>query len=236
VKKLWWLIPVVAGILTLLSVLIGIREYIDGKDIEAANWVMAAGGLGLIVFASVQLRRETHREDQRQAAETRRELERLAAARAKLKPVAWLARRMCRQAVSDSNGPFMNQWVAKWYTPRALTEMGGAYAPDPISVLEDRMRETVTYAAEAGVEDVFAADYAFEAFIAAANIINDLAQFVRGAHDTSVVAAAIPKARKAVDYLAIASASLETLAPPGLEEPLIAVNPRFADELATPHA
>jgi len=230
VKRLGWFIPSVAGILTLLSVFIGIREYIDGKDIEAANWVMAAGGLGLIVFASVQLSRETQREDQRQAAETRLKLERLAAARAKLKPVAWLARRMCRQAVSDSNGVYMNQWVARWYTPRAPTAMGGSDAPDPITVLEDRMRETVTFAAEAGADAVKAADSAFEAFIAAANIINDLAQFIRGSYETSVVDAAIPRARKAVDYLAVASTTLESLAPPGDEEPFVSPNPKFVGE------
>jgi len=230
VRRWWWLVPVVAGALTLISVVIGIREYLYGKDIEAANWVMAAGGLGLIVFASVQLHRETEREDQRQAAEAKRELERLAAARARLKPVAWLARRMCKQAVSDSNGTPLNQWLARWYTPIRARMMEGGGAPDPINVLEERLRETVTLAAEAGGDDVRAADSAFEAFIAAANIINYMSKSLMGVAETSAVLAAISRARKAADYLAAASKALEALAPPGDEEPFVSPNPKFFGE------
>ncbi len=234
-RKGWgWIVPaVVAAALTFITLAIGIWELVRSRDIEAASWVMAAGGLGLVAFSSVQLHRESQRENRRQAAEARHKTERLAAARAKLKPAAWLARRMCRQAVSDSNGTALNRWLARWYTPPRLRggylDEGGA-APDPINVLEERMRETVTLAAEAGGDDVRAADAAFEAFIAAANIINDMAKTLLGPFDTSLLQAAIPRARKAVNYLATASRELESLAPPGEEEPCVSPDPKFPGE------
>ena len=213
--KTWWLVPAaVAGALTLVALGIGGWELYCGKNIEAANWVMAAGGLGLIVFSSVQLHREA-----------RREADRLAAARAKLKPAAWLARRSCEKGVIDSDGRgsssgIMQQWMMRWY--------GGA--PTPLDILEARMRETVTLAAEAGEGEVEAADTAFNAFIVAANILNDLNATVGTTSDITTVQAAIPKARRAAQFLAAAALALEPLAPRGPEEPAVPANPKFSDE------
>jgi hypothetical protein len=47
---------------------IGIWQFTLGKNMEAANWVMAAGGLALIVFSAVQLHREARREAEQLAA------------------------------------------------------------------------------------------------------------------------------------------------------------------------
>ncbi len=223
--KTLWLIPaVVAGGFTFAALGIGVWELYCGKNIEAANWVMAAGGLGLIVFSSVQLHREA-----------RREADRLAAARAKLKPAAWLARRMCEQGVikSDgrgSSGGTMKGWLANWYTsPKArLMEVGGS--PARLDVLEELMRETVTLAAEAGETDVNAADRAFNAFIVAANILNELNATVGGAVDSLVYDAAIPSARRAAQHLAAAALALVPLAPRGAEEPAVPADPKFSDE------
>jgi hypothetical protein len=127
---------------------------------------------------------------------------------------------MCRQAVSDSNGGDAALWIRRWYSPPRLKSGfvdEGDPPPHPIDVLEERTRETVTLAAEAGGEHVRAADAAFEAFIAAANVINKTV--------TSVTAPAssadIVRARKAVNYLATGSRALESLAPPGQEEPVV---------------
>ena len=108
--------------------------------------------------------------------------------------------------------------------------MEGGGPPDPLDVLEARMRETVTLAAEAGDREVRAADAAFNAFIAAANILNDLNATVGGAVETSVYQAAIPRARVAANHLAVAAQALEALAPRGTEEPAIPPNPKFTDE------
>jgi hypothetical protein len=216
----WWLVPAIAaGALTFVALGIGVWQLLCGRNIEAANWVMAAGGLGLIVFSSVQLHREA-----------RREAERLAAARAKLKPVAWLARRMCEQAVIESGDRTMNQWLARWYTRVVSYMMQGDRPPDPLSVLQDLLRETVTLAAEAGDKDVKAADAAFDAFIAAANVTNHLQGTLGGGADTTVYQAAIPRGRRAAQHLAMAAHALERLAPRGAEEPAVPVDPKFTDE------
>jgi len=131
--KSWWLVPaVVAGALTFVALGIAGWELYCARNIEAANWVMAAGGLGIIVFSSVQLHRDA-----------RREAERMRAAGAKLKPAAWLARRMCEEGVIESDGKTMNQWLARWYAPSKVgfTTVGN-YS---IEILEASMRETVTY-------------------------------------------------------------------------------------------
>lgn len=217
----WWrLFPAgAAGALTFVALGIGGWELLGGKNIEAANWVMAAGGLGLIVFSSVQLHREA-----------RREADRVAAARAKLKPAAWLARRMCEKAVIESgSGKPMNQWLAQWYVSPKV-QLSGANVTAKIDILQELMRETVTLAAEAGGEAVLAADTAFDAFITAANILNDLNATVGGTAETSVYQAAIPSARKAATHLASAAHALEVLARRGAEEPAMPVNPKFSDE------
>jgi hypothetical protein len=170
-------------------------------------------------------------ESARDFAEEHRENERLAAARAKLKPAAWLARRMCEQAVIDSHQRAPNQWLARWYTPRRLQLMGAAAGPSAIDILQERMRETVTLAAEAGGDDVRAADTAFRAFIAAANILNDMeARGLTGAVETGALQAEIPRARQAADFLAEAARALESLAPRGAEEPDVPTTPKFLGE------
>jgi hypothetical protein len=58
------------------------------------------------------------------------------------------------------------------------------------------MRETVTLAAEAGDREVKAADTAFNAFIVAANILNQLNVTIGGAVEQAAAHAAIPDARK----------------------------------------
>lgn len=211
-------VALAATFLTVAALTVGVWQFLCGKTLDAANWVMAAGGLGLIVFSSVQLHREARREE-----------DRLVAARAKLKPVAWLARRMCDQAVIESDGRPMNQWLARWYiSPRTYAERGGTH---PIDLLQERMRETVTLAAEAGSVDVRAADAAFSAFIAAANIINDLnTRGILGAMDDAIYRAAIPEGRKAVSHLFDTANALKALAPRGTEEPVVPVNPKFTNE------
>jgi hypothetical protein len=205
-------VAVAAAALTVAALVVGVWQFVSGKTLDAANWVMAAGGLGIIVFSAVQLHREARREE-----------DRLAAARAKLKPAAWLARRMCDQAVIESDSKPMNQWLMRWYiSPRTYAERGGIH---PIDLLEERMRETVTLAAEVGSGDVCAADAAFSAFITAANIINDLnAKGITGALDSNV---AIPAGRKAASHLFAAADALKALAPRGTDEPVVPANPKF---------
>ena len=229
-----WLIPAfVVGPLTVASFGIGLWQLLSGKQIEAASWVMAAGGLGLIVFSSVQLYREAHRED-----------ERLAAARAKLKPAARLARRMCDQAVIESNGKFLNEWLARWYlSAKARYEYVKAGwtgdrlgpmdtevpsdRPDPIDRLEELLRETVTLAAETGGLEVEAADAALDAFILAANIINAITPKLTRSLSTWPVP---PQGRQAVQHLEAAARALLPLAPRGDEEPALPSNPKFEGE------
>lgn len=218
-ESVWFIPAVAAGVLTFVALAIGTWQLICGHNMEAANWVMAAGGLGLIVFSAVQL----HREARREAAA-------LSAARAKLKPAAWLARRMCEQGVIESNGKVINQWLWRWYTPQKQRMMEGGGPPNVLDVLEELMRETVTLAAEAGGQDMRAADAAFSAFIVAANILNELSAVLSGVLDNSVYQAAIPKARTAASYLASAARELSALAPRGDEEPAVPAAPKFLGE------
>jgi hypothetical protein len=219
VTRRWWLVlAMAAGGLTIIALGIGAWELYCGKNIEAANWVMAAGGLGIIVFSTVQLHRDQQREQ-----------DRLAAARAKLKPAAWLARRMCEQAVIESASKPMNQWLSRWFVGVRMP-LEGDIGANPIDVLQGLMRETVTLAAEASGADVRAADAAFDAFIAAANIINESYPTLYGGVDTTVYQAAMPTVRKAADHLAVAAHALEALAPRGTDEPGLPVNPRFIDQ------
>src|SRR5437870_1885625 len=168
-------IAVVAFVLTVGALGVGVWRLLCEQQMEAANWVMAAGGLGLIVFSAVQLHREAQREEAR-----------LTAARAKLKPAAWLARRMCDQSVIESNEQSMKLWLARWYSSQKarLMETGGI--PTRIDILEALMRETVTLAAEAAAQDIDDADAAFSSFIVAANLLNDLNARVSGAGETTV--------------------------------------------------
>jgi len=88
----WWLLlAAIAGVITVVALGLGVWQFLCHKQLEAANWAMAAGGMGIFIFSTVQLHRDA-----------KREAGRLAGARAKLKPVAWLARRMCEQAVIES--------------------------------------------------------------------------------------------------------------------------------------
>src|SRR5262245_4337342 len=81
----------------------GIGMFITGNTTGASNWVVASGGLGLIVFSAVQLRRDV-----------RHDAERRAAARARLKPAAWIARRMCEAMVNNVEGRSVLGWVMIW--------------------------------------------------------------------------------------------------------------------------
>ena len=213
-----WRIPVyLVGGSTVAAFGIGVWQLLCDKQIEAASWVMASGGLGVIVFALVQLHREAQREQ-----------DRVTAARAKLKPAARLARRMCEKAVIDSNGKGLNQWLARWYLPaRARLESD---LPDPIQILEDRLRETVTLAAEAGAAEVEGADAALDKFILAADIINELAPTYGVAVDSATLQGVIPQGRQAANHLAEAAASLEPLAKRNDTEPKLPVNPKFVGE------
>ena len=230
-RRLWLLPSIAAGVLTAVCLAVGIREYVCHKSIEAASWLMAAGSLGLIVFTSLQLHREAQREENRRSADADREVERLAGARAKLKPVAWLARRMCEQAVIESDRESLNRWLARWYISRKVRMMEDAPGTSAIDLLQEYLREAVTLAAEAGADDVRVADAAFGAFISAANILNDMqARGLTGAVDTTTLQADIPNARRAVNYLAAAARALEALAPRGSEEPRLPGAPRFEGE------
>jgi len=220
----WRALATAAGAVTVAALGLGFWRLLEGAQAEAANWVMAAGGMGLVVFSTVQLHRDAQREK-----------DRLSAARAKLKPAAWLARRMCEDALIQSDGESMGDWLLRWHTSDLLY-IGKSKAPEhPLSVLQQLMRETVTLAAEAGEPDVTAADTAFDAFIAAANIINDLK--ARNAEQgrekdyyKELYDAAMSASRKAVQHLATAARALQALAPRGPEEPLVPVNPKFRDE------
>jgi len=92
------------------------------------------------------------------------------------------------------------------------------------------MRETVTLAAEAGGDDVRAADAAFDTFIAAANIINDLSKTLLGAQEDRALREANPRGREAANALAAAARALIPLAPRGTREPAMPVNPKFTYE------
>ncbi len=92
------------------------------------------------------------------------------------------------------------------------------------------MRETVTLAAEADTVDVRASDEAFDAFIAAANIINELAPAAQTGMESSVYQSAITNARKAATHLGSAAHALAQLAPRSSEEPPVPRNPKFLDE------
>jgi hypothetical protein len=179
------------------------------SDGGGAEWLTAAGGFGLIAFAAVQLRLEEDRESQRREA-----------ARAKIKPVARLARRSCERAVIESNGGALNNWLGNWYR----TNQQGV---SPMDALEELMRETVTLAAEAGDTQVQAADAAFDAFIAAADIINDMSRTLTGAQEDRVLRDNNPGGRVAANHLATAARELETLAPRRPNEPALPAHPRF---------
>ncbi len=217
-----WLVPAfVAAALTFVALGIGGWELLGGKNIEAANWVMAAGGLGIIVFSWVQLYRDA-----------RREAERVTAAGAKVKPAAWVARRMCEDGLIASDGQPMKQWLARWYVPSKVGPSTGKY---PIEILEHSMREMVTLAAEAGGRSMYWADEAFGRFITAANILNDLNATVSPAEETpGTYLVQVRDARRAADNLAAAGRCLETLAPGGKEEPEVPVIAQFRDEGVQP--
>ncbi len=207
----WWLFfASMAGGITAITLGLGVWQFLCHEQMIAANWVMAAGGMGIFIFSTVQLHRDA-----------KREAGRLAGARARLKPVAWLARRMCEKAVIESNEKRMREWLRPWY------EGGHPYL---IDVLETRLRETVTFAAEAAGDDVSAADTAFAAFIAAANILNALNAAQVAFAEEVVYQNAIPRARQAATYLAQAARALEPLARRAPEEPIVPVNAKFRDE------
>ena len=215
-----WLVPAfVAGAATFIALVVAVMEFCARRDMESANWAMAAGGLGLIVFTSIQLHREVQREG-----------DRVVAARAKLKPVAWLARRMCEQAVIESQGKPMENWLARWYTPTKQRMMESGGPPDTIDVLQNYLQEVVTLAAEAGGREVSAADHAFTAFITAANTMNDVnATYLGG--DAEKYQAAVTRVRSAATQLATAAEALTTLAPRTVDEPVMPATPRFVGEL-----
>lgn len=210
---LGWLTALIVPILLALFCLgVGFLQFFC-REGGGAEWLTAAGGFGLIAFAVVQLWLEHKREADRQTA-----------ARAKLKPVARLARRSCEQAVIESNGKALNQWIGNWYLPP------GPGLPPPMDALEKLMRETVTFAAEAGGSEVRAADTAFDAFIAAADIINDMSGTLRGPQDDQVLRANNARGRRAADHLARGARELETLAPRGPHEPEVPARPKFVHE------
>jgi hypothetical protein len=215
----WWLVPAVAaGALTFVALGIGIGLILSRKISEAANWVMAAGGLAIVMFSCVQLYREERRDD-----------ERIDAARAKLRPAARLARRECERAVIEAHGTRILKWLTRWYLfVRAQLDRGGG---QPINILEERLRETVILAAEAGGDAVRAADAALGEFILAADIINDWAPLVSkvGLNDADPeYQAARAELHDAVLHLAAAGRALEALAPRGDGEPDVPSSPRFA--------
>ncbi len=209
-------VAVVCAALTILALGIGVWEFISGKNIEAANWVMAAGGLGIVVFSAVQLYREAVHSE-----------ERLLAARAKLRPAARLARRSCEQALIEADRKPWNQWAARWFVPIRV-KLSGSGGLNPIDILEDRFRETVTLAAEAGAGDVRASEQGLDAFILAADIINDLEDYVAGGMDAEVYQALKSQAHEALEHLATAAKALEALAPKGPDEPEVPSSPHFA--------
>jgi hypothetical protein len=205
--KKWGLVLWVSIVLAVLCLCVGLIQLFCGGG--GAEWLTAAGGFGLIAFAAVQLRLEGERDSQRREA-----------ARAKLKPVARIARRSCEQAVIESNGGALNSWLANWY--RANQQ-----GVSPIDELEKLMRETVTLAAEAGGTEVKAADAAFDAFIAAADIINDMSQTLAGVQEEHVLRENNPRGRVAANHLALAARELETLAPRRPNEPAVPAQPKF---------
>jgi hypothetical protein len=194
-------------VLAVLCLCVGLIQLVCDRG--GAEWLTAAGGFGLIAFAAVQLRLEGERDLQRREA-----------ARAKLKPVASLARRACERAVIESNGGALNHWLANWY--RANQQ-----GVSPIDALDKLMRETVTLAAEAGDTEVEAADAAFDAFIAAADIINNMSRTLTGAQEDRVLRENNPRGRVAANHLATAARELETLAPRRPNEPVVPAQPRF---------
>lgn len=223
-KPLWRALATAAGVVTVAALGLGFWRLLEGAQAEAANWVMAAGGMGLVVFSTVQLHRDAQREK-----------DRVAAARAKLKPAAWLARRMCEDGVIESDDSSRVDWMGRWF-PLYTYSKGEERAPQgPLSVLQELMRETVTLAAEAGERDMIAADTAFDAFIAAANILNDLkTRNAEGEREKEYYEkyedALISSCQKAVQHLATAARALQALAPRGPEEPVVPVSPKLRDE------
>lgn len=208
----WRTALIVPILLALFSLGVGFFQFFC-REGGGAEWLTAAGGFGLIAFAVVQLWLEHKREADRQEA-----------ARAKVKPVARLARRSCERAVIDSDGKALNQWLGDWYRP------SGQDLPPPIDVLQQLLRETVTFAAEAGGTAVRAADTAFDAFIAAADVINELWRKLYGPQEDKALRANNPRGRVAADHLARAARELEALAPRGAHEPEIPPRPKFLHE------
>jgi hypothetical protein len=203
---------IISGLLAFFSLGVGLFQFFCRAG-GGAEWLTAAGGFALISFAAVQLHLEGSRESARQEA-----------ARAKLKPVARLARRACEAGVVASNGKALNQWLGEWYLPMGQDNHAA------IDVLETRMRETVTLAAEAGGPEVGKADRAFDAFIAAADIINEMSKTLRGMQEDKVLRDNNARGREAANHLAAAARELEGLSPRGQYEPAVLAEPRFLYE------
>jgi hypothetical protein len=210
-KSRWRLVTIGSGILAVFTLGVGLYQFFCRKG-AGAEWLTAAGGFALIAFASVQLDIENTKESDRRAA-----------ARARLKPVARLARRGCEQGIIQSDGKPLNQWLGHWYSPKDPQN-------HPIDKLQALMRETVTLAAEAGGEDVKAADAAFDAFIAAADIMNDMSKTLLGAQEEGALRAASPRGKLAVAKLVEAARELQKLAPRTEQEPPVPANPKFQYE------
>jgi hypothetical protein len=92
------------------------------------------------------------------------------------------------------------------------------------------MRETVTLAAEVGGLDVGAADRAFDAFIRAADVINDMSKTLLGSQEDRILRVNNPRGREAANHLAVAARELGALAPRAPTEPDLPAQPKFLYE------
>lgn len=201
-------LAILSGTLAILTAVIGVRHL--GTQPESPEWLTAAGGLALVSFGAVQLFLDVKQAGDRKTA-----------AMAKVKPVAWLARRTCETAIIEHDGGHPAHWVNAWY--ERVTK-GGAKR---IDVFQQQLCDVVTLAAEAGADETVAADDAFGAFILAANTLNNLQKAFPSGGDADAVAKAVAAGEDTMRQLANVAKKLERFAKRAPDEPVVPQSPKL---------
>ena len=147
-----WVSSAVIVVATTAAV-IGIIQAIQNPEI-APQWLGAAATFGLLGFAAVQIVLDRKREEARDAS-----------ARAHLSGPAWLARRTMEAVVRKAQ---------KIDAPLSILEWATSVRSDTLDRLEQQMLEVLRLSAQAGGEDSTTGFQAFEAFLGAADRINEI--------------------------------------------------------------
>lgn len=187
-KRWWWALAIGLGVLAVLGFVVFGTET-PAVRIGVSGTVFA----GAIVLVEVM----------RHLSDTQ---ERTRAARIKLEGAAWLARRSC-EALIGSFATHTDIGARRWAAWIADRPTYGS--------LEDRLRDVLDLAAEAGGDEHSVAREAFDGFIAFADRINDLSdpmnEYTHAASDNI--------GREADRHLRRTALCLERFAPRRIHEP-----------------